>query len=471
MEGSLTIGHWIYIITLVVVLLAMILKRDVVVPCILGILLLGWSHHGSLIAAVQTVFQGLLTAGTSLFNIMLIIALMVAMLKALQTMGADVLMVSPVRPLMKNPKVAYWVLGAAMYAAALFFWPTPATALVAVILLPIAVRAGLPPIAAAMSVNIFGHGMALSGDLVIQGAPGITARAAGIPTEALLSEIAILSLITGLVAGAVAYLLTLRDYGKKPTQDFNTQAIDEDNAKKVPITGVSKFFAVFVPAVLLLIIVVMVFVPDPSSSADAVVRIRGGLSEALLGGTATLLMLIAGFGRYGNKALEEIVGFLREGLLFAAKIFAPVIPIAGFFLMGSGSVADILGEGAPQYLFDIGNMIADSLPLNAFSLAFGNLLIGILTGLDGSGFSGLPLVGGLAQALGGPAGVNVEALAAVGQMGAVWIGGGTLAAWSFGLVATAGVAGINPIELARRNFIPVVAGLVVSTLVAILFMM
>lgn len=468
---ALTLGHWIYLAVLVVVLVTMILKRDVVLPCLAGIFFLGLAYHGSFIAAVQTVFRALLTAGTSLFSIMLIIALMVAMLKSLQTMGADVLMVSPVRPLMKNPKLAFWVLGAAMYAAALFFWPTPATALVAVILIPLAVAGGLPPIAAAMSVNIFGHGMALSGDLVIQGAPGITARAADLPTEAVLNEVAILSLITGLVAGAVAYLVTLRDYGKQPVEAYHTQAIDEKNKEKVPVTGMTRFFAVFVPLVLVTIIAVMIFVPDPTSPPGEYVRIRGGLSEALLGGTAALLMLVAGLGRYGNKALEEIVGFLREGLLFAAKIFAPVIPIAGFFLMGAGAVANILDAEAPQFLFDIGNLIADSLPLNTFFLAFGNLIVGMLTGLDGSGFSGLPLVGGLAQALGEPAGVNVAGLAAVGQMGAVWTGGGALTAWAFGLVATAGVAGINPIELARRNFFPVLIGLMVSTLVAIVFMM
>jgi len=38
------------------------------------------------------------------------------------------------------------------------------------------------------------------------------------------------------------------------------------------------------------------------------------------------------------------------------------------------------------------------------------------------------------------------------------------------LVATAGVAGVSPIDLARKNFIPVVSGLVVATIVAIILM-
>jgi hypothetical protein len=463
----MTIGHWIYLTILLVVLVAMILKRDVVLPCIVGIFILGTVFHGSIIAGVQTVFRALLTAGEDLFDIMLVIALMVAMLKALQTMGADVLMVSPLRPLMKNPRVAFWVLGLAMYAAALFFWPTPATALVAVILIPVAVAGGLPPIAAAMAVNIFGHGMALSGDWVIQGAPAISEGAAGLAAGAIRTETIILSLVTGLVAALVAFIVTQRDYGKGPVEAYHTQAIDEKNASKIKKTGLSTIFAIAVPLILLGLIIYMIAFNDPITGRP----IRGGLATAMLGGTGALLMIIAGTARYGNRALEEVVGFLREGLLFAAKIFAPVIPIAGFFFMGSRAVTQILGEGAPQFLFDVGNMIAQRLPLNAFSLGFGNLIIGILTGLDGSGFSGLPLTGGLAQALGGPAGVNVEALAAIGQMGAVWAGGGTLTAWAFGLVATAGVAGINPIELARRNFVPVIIGLVASTLFAIFFLM
>jgi len=464
---TFTTGHWIYIATLLVVVFAMVMKRDVVLPCIVGIFLLGLSFHGSIVAGIMTVFSALLTAGIELFDIMLVIALMVAMLKSIQTMGADVLMVSPLRPLMKNPKVAFWVLGGAMYVFALLFWPTPATALVAVILLPVAVHAGLPPIAAAMSVNIFGHGMALSGDLVIQGAPGLSERSAGLVEGAMLNEVAVLSLITGLVAGTIAYLITLPDYGKKPVEGFTSQAIDEKNAKKVEVTGLSKAFAVIVPLVLLTIIAYMIFFDNPITGDP----IRGGAATAMLGGTGAVLMILAGASRYGFKALEEVVGFIREGLLFAAKIFAPVIPIAGFFLMGSGAVSQILGEGAPQFLFDVGNFIANRLPLNAFALGFGNLFIGMLTGLDGSGFSGLPLTAGLAQALGGPAGVSVEGMAAIGQMGAVWTGGGALTAWAFGLVATAGVAGINPIELARRNFIPVVIGLIVSTLVGIFLFM
>ena len=108
--------------------------------------------------------------------------------------------------------------------------------------------------------------------------------------------------------------------------------------------------------------------------------------------------------------------------------------------------------------------------MSAAPLAFGIVIVGIMTGLDGSGFSGLPLVGALAAALGGPAGVDVATLAALGQVAAIWSGGGTLTAWAFGVVADAGIAGVSAIDLVRRNFIPVSAGLLVSTIIAIIMM-
>jgi len=51
-------------------------------------------------------------------------------------------------------------------------------------------------------------------------------------------------------------------------------------------------------------------------------------------------------------------------------------------------------------------------------------------------------------------------------MGSVWFGGGTLTAWAFALVPTAGIAGVNPMDLARNNFIPVICGLIVAGIVA-----
>ena len=91
----------------------------------------------------------------------------------------------------------------------------------------------------------------------------------------------------------------------------------------------------------------------------------------------------------------------------------------------------------------------------------------MITGIDGSGFAGLPLTGALSGALGPVAGIHATTLAAVGQMGAVWTGGGTLIAWS-SLIAVTGFTRVPVLEAVRMLFLPVVAGLVCSTLLAVI---
>ena len=94
------------------------------------------------------------------------------------------------------------------------------------------------------------------------------------------------------------------------------------------------------------------------------------------------------------------------------------------------------------------------------------MIMGMITGIDGSGFSGLPLTGTLSGALGPASGMDVSALAALGQMGSVWTGGGTLIAWS-SLIAVAGFARVNVLELARALLIPVLIGLTASVFTAV----
>ncbi|MFA7532707.1 MAG: hypothetical protein WCY46_00100 [Tissierellaceae bacterium] len=454
----LTLSHWIYILVVLSVIVAMIFRRDVVLVCLVGTFLIGVIYTGSVVSGIQTVFHALMTGGIEIFDIMLIIAIMVAMLKSLEVMGADKTMLSPFRKLMKTPTITFFILGIAMYIASLFFWPTPATALIGAVLIPVAVEAGLPALYAAMAVNIFGHGMALSGDLILQGAPQLAAKSADIDIAQVLSRGALLSIIAGVVSIIITFIMLKNNLRKENTKVISGRKSKDISAKEIN-NPMAKLFGRVVPVVLLAVIVVMVMR-----------KIKGGDATALLGGTGTAILIVSTISRERNKALEKIVEHLREGFTFAIKIFSPVIPIAGFFFLGGSESAMILGENAPKLLFDIGETVAKILPLNKISLGFGNMIIGIITGLDGSGFSGVPLVGGLARALGGPVNVNIPTLAAIGQVSAVWSGGGTIVAWCFGLVATAGIAGVSPLDLARKNFIPVMGGLLVSTIVGIFLM-
>ncbi|QSQ10356.1 hypothetical protein H0A61_02761 [Koleobacter methoxysyntrophicus] len=458
MEGFSAI-HRIYIMVIFSVILAMALKRDVMILCLLGAFIIGTVYNRSIIGGLQTVFNTFLIGGIKLFEVIVVIALMTAMLKSLQAIGVHILIIKPLRKLLSNPKTGFFILGVVMYLTSLFFWPTPATVMVGTLLLPAALQAGLSPIAAAISINILGHGMALSGDPVLQGAPRLSASAAGVPVESVLLKGLLLSLITGITAIIIAYFMNRKDIAKH--EGIGAQKTHElSNYFDIPMKkSVLFLFVLGITAIFFIILCVMI-----------TGRIKGKDATSILGGSAVIVMVCSVIFHFNDRAPEKAAEFIKEGFLFAIKIFSPVIPIAGFFFMGSGESSLILGECAPKLLFDIGEILSRKIPLNKVALAFGNLIIGIITGLDGSGFSGLPLTGGIASALGGPAGVDVSVLAAIGQLGAVWSGGGTLTAWGFGLVVTAGITGVPPAELARRNFIPVVSGLTAATITGIFLM-
>ena len=169
--------------------------------------------------------------------------------------------------------------------------------------------------------------------------------------------------------------------------------------------------------------------------------------------------------------LDGAADHVTDGFVFAFKAMGSVLPIAGFFFIGSGETAGAIlgiapGTKVPSLLFELVQASQHLIPDSKLLVAFGVMIMGMITGIDGSGFSGLPLTGTLSGALGPASGMDVSALAALGQMGAVWTGGGTLIAWS-SLVAVAGFARISVLELARALMIPVLIGMAVSVFAAV----
>jgi len=483
-QVQLTASHWIYLLVVLSIFISIGFRKGVIIPSITGIFILGISSYDNgdgilnmIIAAVQVVFKALLNAGNELFDIMLVIALMAAMLRALQAQGAAHIMVSPMKKLMVGPKSAFFILALTMYIAAVFFWPTPAVALVGTVLIPVAVRVGLPAIASAVAVNLSGHGMALSADPIIQGATRLTAGSAGIETNELLPYTILFSLVCGVVAFSAAIFTIRRDMRSGKIQSIPNGsdialpgggpdiAAEEDDEHI--LRPHARLFAIVVPVILLSIALLMVyrgiFLPEQA--------IRGGAATALLGGTATVLLVFSTFASNGHNALDEISVHIRDGFFFAIRIFAPIIPIAGFFLLGNPEYTEkVIGVGTPGFLFDVGNYIGQHLAQKGWMVGLGITIIAMLTGMDGSGFSGLPLVGSLAGALASGANLNVAILAALGQVVTIFTGGGTLVAWAFGACADAGIANVPPAELVRRNFFPVLSGIIVITILAVILM-
>ncbi len=504
-EAVIGAAHWIYLLGVAVIVLTMILRANVVVPSILGTFLVVFALTGSPVSALGGIFSASLVAAKELFNIFLVIAFMTALLNSLKTLRSDIRMVEPFRVVMKNGHSAFFILAGITYVISLFFWPTPAVPLVSAILLPAAIAAGLPPLAGAMAIAIAGQGMALSSDYVIGVAPGISAKAAGAAVSAVVvaDRALVLSIITGAIALTLAYL-SMRKHivpasgalltnwqaraggavekvehagtfdkaeiarGTKHDEPLVTDANIERSLAMVALRRVkwSKCFAVVTPLAFLAVVAVMVL-PKMGSGLP---ELKGGDAAALVGGVAALLMMLATLAAEGpRKMLDVCPEHITDGFVFAFKAMGSVLPIAGFFFVGAGeTAAQILGvsaDKAPSLLFELIQAYQHMIPDNHVLVAFGVLLVGMITGIDGSGFAGLPLTGTLAGALGPVVGFDSATLAAIGQMGAVWTGGGTLIAWS-SLIAVAGFARVPVLDAVRALLVPVLIGLCVSTVFA-----
>ncbi len=477
MACVITLAHWLYLGGTLFIIGTMLFRRNVVVPAIASTFLVCLFYSSSMGIALQSTFRASLVAASSLFDIFLIIAVMTALLSALKDLGADQKMILPFQQVMRNGHISFLVLIIVTYAISMFFWPTPAVPLVGAILIPVAVRAGLPPIGAGIAISLAGQGMALSSDYIIQIAPTLSAAPGDLSVSMVSDRGLILSIVTGVVAIGLAYLM-LRKQIQKPSelhlQKWEKDGMDDANKKATKIETPTvakikkaKLFAIVVPLVFLGIVSYMVY-----AKVAAVTDIEGGEGAALIGGGALLLLLFATFSNDRKRALEKVSNYIIEGLVFAFKAMGIVLPIAGFFFLGNDeTAAQILGmsDDAPAFLFDLIVAGEGFIPQYPIFAAFGILIIGMISGLDGSGFSGLPLTGALAAPLGTTMGMEPETMAAIGQMGAIWVGGGTLIAWS-SLVAVAGFAKVPVMELVRKSFFPVVIGLLASTIFAIIFL-
>lgn len=465
MDIELSALHYVYLVFTLMILWVMIRKRDTSLVCILGIFVLGIIATSSLPQAIMGVFNSFIYAIVELMGTILIISVIVGMSNMLAKTGINEIMISPFTKLIKTPTLAYWVIGILMMIISWFFWPSPAVALIGAVMLPVAISAGLPALGVAMAMNLFGHGIALSGDFVIQGAPKLTADAAGIPVSEVISASIPLIIVMGVVTTTIAFVMLKKDMknGKlKVDRNYIKKKLVEDgNIKHILKPKTKKGLAIVIP-ILFMIDVIIMFVA----------KLQGGDATALIGGTAIFILIWVSILTHKGKALEEITKSLVDGFKFGFEIFGPVIPIAAFFYLGDDGFLKVIGEflpvGSQGLVNDLGVALASIVPLNPGVGAVTLTTVGAITGLDGSGFSGISLAGSVAKLFGAAIGKGVATLTALGQVSGIWVGGGTLIPWA--VIPAAAICGVDPFELTRRNFIPVVIGLVATTIVAMFIM-
>lgn len=454
--------HGVYVLFVLGIILMMVLRRDTSLISIVGIAILGFTATGSVIASVGGIFGSFIYAITELLPTILVICIIVAMSHVLTDTGVNETMIRPMTHLVRNATLAYWVIGIVMMIISWFFWPSPAVALVGAVMLPVAIRAGLPAIGVAVAMNLFGHGIALSGDFVIQGAPSLTAKAAGIPVSDVLHASIPLVIVMGLVTTVTAFWYLRKDMKIGLVAPASEHIFSADSSVKSPLRpGVRKTLAVLVPFLFLLDVIAM-FAFD----------LLGGEATALVGGTALLILIVSTMLAHKEKGLEQVTTHLIQGFQFGFKVFGPVIPIAAFFYMGDSGFITVFGEvlpaGSQGIVNDLGVALAHTIPVNKEVAALTLTSVGVITGLDGSGFSGITLAGSIAQLFATALGNGIATLTALGQIAAIWVGGGTLVPWA--LIPAAAICGVDPFELARRNLYPVVIGLLVTTIFAMILL-
>jgi hypothetical protein len=459
---ELTALHWIYVTFIVLIIGFMVMRRDTTIICIAGIFLIALVATGSLTHSVSSIFNSFSYAITELLSTILVISIIVAMSHTLTNTGINDVMISPFRKLIRNSTLAYWTIGILMMVISWFFWPSPAVALLGAVLLPVAIRAGLPALGVAMAMNLFGHGIALSGDFVIQAAPKLTADAAGLPIQDVINASIPLVFIMGLVTTVTAFYFLKRDM-KRGVLQVNSSVLpdpSEESSQQAALLslGQKRFFAILVP---------LLFAADVAGMT--MLDLTGGDATALIGGTSILILLLITLTSHKNKGLEQTTQYLIEGFQFGFKVFGPVIPIAAFFYLGDSGFTKIIGEYLPKashgIVNDLGVALASIVPLSKAVGAITLTTVGAITGLDGSGFSGISLAGSVAALFATSIGKGAATLTALGQIAAIWVGGGVLVPWA--LIPAAAICKVDPFELARRNLVPVIIGLVVTTIAAI----
>lgn len=453
--------HWVYVVFILIIIGFMVMRRDTSLVCIAGIFILGLLATHSISGSVGGIFTSFIYAISELLGTILVISIIVSMSRILLYSGVNEVMISPVAKLIRTPTMAYWIIGIVMMVISFFFWPSPAVALIGAVLLPVATRVGLPIIGVAIAMNLFGHGIALSGDFIIQGAPKLTADAAGIPVQDVITASIPLVIVMGLVTTVVAFWFLRRDMKKGlPLGAGTVKVVDVLHREEKTIhlsKNIKIALAALVPLLFALDVVAMV-----------VLKLQGGDATALIGGTSVFILALISMLTHRNQGLEKITSYLIEGFQFGFKVFGPVIPIAAFFYLGDSAFFTLFPAGLPEasagIVNDLGVALANTVPLTKEVAAVTLTGVGAITGLDGSGFSGITLAGSVANLFAGAIGTGVETLTALGQIAAIWVGGGTLIPWA--LIPAAAICGVDPFEMARRNLKPVIIGLAITTVVA-----
>ncbi|KEH94672.1 hypothetical protein [Clostridium botulinum] len=471
----LTYIHYIYLLIILFIILAIIFKKDVTLICILGVGLIGILSTHNFLNGIKIIYRSIVVSGKHFIDVLIIISIINCMAKSLSDIGADKIIISPIKKFMVGKNTAFMVLGITNIIMSWLFWPTPAVMLIGAIMVPVTIEVGLPKIWAAVALSLFGKGVALSSDFFIQGTPSITAKSAGVKSTIDIIKASIPFWIVMSISVIATSFLIMNLDTRKNNQNNYTTSKDNIVEKKTHNESTNRQHNVFIKdkykeikkAKIAALVTIIGFIID--IIVMNVSKLSGSEATALIGSTATIILIVVSFLNYGfNNAFENFTNYIRDGFMFGMKIFSPIIIIGALFFLGSDNTArEILGNNATGLLNDIGLYISTKIKLTKVTAITVEGFISALLGVSGSGFGGIPLVGTLANTFARSTNVDLSKIAAFGQIITVWIGGGTVIPWSLLPVST--VCDVNAIELAKKNLIPVLVGVILTFIFALIW--
>jgi hypothetical protein len=433
----ITLAHWIFILFVFFIILTLILRRPPILAATIGLFGVGLADSGNLIGAIQVSFRALSLATGNLLTVILLIGIVVALTRLMKDTEADQLIIKPLLKIQTLGK-AYWVVGVAMWILTLLIWPTPAISLLGAIVVPALARIGIHPIGLAVCLTIFGEGLGLAGDFIIQGAPSLLSKASGIPVHTVISASIPVVMLSGLFASltgwfALKLFLKKEDFqqGKIPPKESSDTRERKLNPQKIFYIA-----SLIISSYLITVVIILIF------------KIRGDGASALIGGVTLLVLCLCSLIKDGRTAFSSFVDYLKEGLRFSMGVFAPIVIMSSFFFLGTKTgYQQILHHEGLGFFSDIAYFLSEMMPLSKWSVGLIIMLVAILGSMDGSGFSSLPLVGGISIALSEAAGLQAVPLAVLGQIVGIWTGA-ALIPWGFSAV-TAAVAGVDVHSLVK----------------------
>ncbi len=454
--------HWAFLILFILIIFLMIMKKDTMFCYFVAILIFGLFATGSVTKAICGIFGSLLYAFKDLSNLIFAIACVTGLSKLLEKTGILEFYLKPLTKLVKNKYVGFWLIGIITLVIALFFYPSPTVVLIAMMFLPVAKKIKMPIMWVAVSLNLFAHGFASSGDYILHAAHTLVAKAANIPVETLMKANIPIWIVMGLTTATVAFILLCKNEKNKKQIDTEEHIENESIKELIPIKNnynlsktKKKIFAYMTLIVLVLDIILMFALQLKTADANALV-------------CGTLIMMICIISIFGLKGTKEIEDSIVYGMKYSIELFIKAIPMAAFFYLGDSAFNTIYGEGilSPEsngIINDLGVTLTNIFSINKGTAVIVTGTLGAITGLDGSGISGISLVGTTAALLTQSFSNGTAVVAAFGQILAKYVGAGCLVPVAALPVAIA--CDIDVRELIKFNLKPILIGAIVTGIV------